>query len=117
MDGHIPKMIRLKTLPLAGWCKDLVPQWKGRRMKFGEPVGTAADGTLHLTPQSKSLAAQAPGKCSSRAVDIKEKSHNGKECFTFLKVTRIICFLAWYLNKCLQKWKQIYLTLKEIYNE
>lgn len=63
-------------------------------MKFGESVGTAADGTLPLTPQSKSVVAQALGKCSSRAVDIKEKSRNGKECFTFLKVTRIICFLA-----------------------
>lgn len=91
-----------------------MPQWEEMRMKYGESVISSADGTLLLTPQSKSVVAQALGKYSSRAVDIKEKRHNGRECFTFLKVTRIICFLAYYLNKCLQKWKQIY-SIKEMF--
>ena len=114
MDEHIPKTTRLKNIPLAGCCKDLVPQWEGVRMKYGESVGTSANGTLPLTAQSKSIGVQALGKCSSRAVGIKEKSRNGKEDFTFLKVTRMICFLAYYLNKCLQKWKQIY-SIKEMF--
>lgn len=55
MNGHIPKMTRLKNVPLAGCCKDLVPRWERMRMKYGDSVGTSADGTLPLTHKVKAL--------------------------------------------------------------
>lgn len=53
MDEHIPKTTRLKNIYIlkAGCCKDLVPQREGVRMKYGESVGTSANGTLPLTAQ------------------------------------------------------------------
>lgn len=41
-DGHF----QAENYTLSGSHKYLVPQWKGMGMKYGEPVGTSADGSL-----------------------------------------------------------------------